>query len=122
MVLLDINVRAIRGLLGKYAKEDPSRFTAIAQHAFVLLQSITEQDEVLPPAPTSQDLAAARNRATVAELQAINLQSELNQLKLTNQALAASVLAKPAPASSLPSDFTEKFKKIELYSGNKEEL
>ena len=73
MVLLDINVGAIRGLLGEYAKEDPSRFTTIAQHAFVLLQSITEQDEVLPPAPTSQNLATARNRATAAKLQATNL-------------------------------------------------
>ena len=122
MILLDINVGAIRGLLGEYAKEDPSRFTTIAQHAFVLLQSITEQDEVLPPAPTSQALATARNRATAAELQATNLQSELNQLKLTNQALAALVLTKPAPASSLPSGPTEKFEKIELYSRNKEEL
>ena len=53
MVLLDINVGAIRGLLGEYAKEDPSRFTTIAQHAFVLLQSIIKQDEVLTLAPTS---------------------------------------------------------------------
>src|SRR5437588_5433172 len=119
MVLLDMNVGAIKGLLGEYAREDPSQFTTIAQHAFVLLKSITEQDED----PTPRDLATARNRATAAELQATRLQSELDQLKLTNQALAATVLAaQSTPVSSSPSGPAEKFEKIELYSGNKEEL
>src|SRR4051812_5094338 len=115
MVLLEVDVEAIRILLAQVKKEPSDSFPPSAHAGFGILKALSEADIVVPELP---ELHEAQDRAHVAELAVTQLRIELDNLKTVNLALARST---PAPVPSGTSN-VEKFEKIELYSGNRDEL